>query len=98
MMEAVMMEIVENWAWLECRVVTSKARDGFVEVEVVLEKSAPHESYPNLIQKTKDLGTVSIRIKGRDPATDMPERFRIKARRSAPNVIWGDAATLEGVK
>lgn len=93
-----MVEIVENWAWLECRVVSSKAHDGFVEVEVVLEKSAPHGSYPNLIQKTKDIGTVSIRIKGRDSASDMPERFRIKARRAGPKVIWGDAATLESVK
>jgi hypothetical protein len=97
-MEAALIQVVENWAWLECRVISSKAKDGFIEVEVELEKSVPHESYPNLIQKTKDLGPTVIRIKRPSSASDLPARFRIKARRAGQNIIWGDAESLVEIK
>lgn len=91
--ETEMVQIVENWAWLTCRLVRIRTVGDHLELDVVVELTGRVESFPNLLESAvgRDL---TIMLKGTMPALTAGDRFQIKARRSGPVGTWGDPATL----
>ena len=88
-----MMQIIENWSWLDCKLVNISETDEWFEVTAIVEKSENAGSFPNLIEVSGQ--PVKIRLKPSFDRAILKTRFRIKARRTAPQIIWGDVASLQ---
>lgn len=98
-----MMQVVENWTWLTCRVDGVRAANGEVELEVWVEDTQPVDGYTDLLgQRVRS--KVALRVAADPPpgsgvpAGPMPavgQRFTIKARLAGPGIVRAERAGLK---
>lgn len=86
------MQVIENWAWLTCTLKSVADHGQYIELDARLESTAPVPGFPDLIAQFSG-GDIRIRI-----AAPLPHpvagRFRIRARLTAPDTIWGAGESL----
>jgi hypothetical protein len=86
------MQVVENWAWLTSRLMAVTDHDQYIELEVLVESTAPEPGYPDLLAQF--IGS-HARIRIASPLANVPPaRFAIKACLAGPLLIWGDASSV----
>lgn len=90
------MQIVENWAWVTCRLEAVHDHGQGTELEVTVESTAPVPGFPDLLaQHTGRRVRITLGISpGLAPALAPGNRFRIKARVAGPGAIRGDTGSI----
>ncbi|QBE62578.1 hypothetical protein [Pseudoduganella lutea] len=90
------MQVVENWAWVTCRLEAVHDAGQVTELEVTVESTGPVQGFPDLLARYVG-ERVRIRLGtrlGTRPHLPPGSRFRIKARVAGPHAIWGSADTV----
>jgi hypothetical protein len=90
------MQIVENWALIECRPVRLETAADWVNVEIIVETSQNVPGFPNVIAPSP--AVIVLRLKGPIDQQILSGRFEVRARRASPDVIWGDGSTLRPLR
>lgn len=97
-----MMQVVENWTWLTCRLEALRVANGEVELDVWVEDSQPVDDYADLLgQWVRSKVTLRVAADpgpaGPLPAAPLPtvgQRFTIKARLAGPGIVRAERASL----
>jgi flavin reductase (DIM6/NTAB) family NADH-FMN oxidoreductase RutF len=89
-----MVQAIENWAWVTCRLVRMHDAGDHVELDVVVEASRDDDKAPNLLANTVGQ-QLTIKVKGPVPALAPDARFQLRARRAGPANVWGQAETIQ---
>ena len=88
-----MVQSIENRAVVTGRVVRLRTEGDVAHIDVAVDGTESVEGFPNLLAPSA--GTeLTISIKGQAPELVAGDRFRMRARRSGPGVVWGDSATF----
>ena len=90
------MQVVENWAWVTCRLEAVHDHGQTAEFEVTVESTDPVPGFPDLLaqhigKRVRIALGISMALA---PALPPGSRFRIKARVAGPGVIRGDADSI----
>jgi hypothetical protein len=88
-----MVQIVENWAVLTCRLEAARRVDDHVELDAWIETADDVGNVRNLLRQ--HVGSRKL-IKLRDADVQLAPgtRFSVKARLADPATAWGDPGTL----
>ena len=89
------MQVIENWAWLTCTLKGMRDRGQYVELDATLESTALVQGYPDLIAQFSG-SDIRIRIAAPLPHP-VPGHFRIRARLTAPDTMWGAGESVVAV-
>jgi hypothetical protein len=76
------MQIVENWALIECRPVRLETVADWVNTHIVIEASENVADFPNLIAPGPAVSV--LRLKGPFDQQILSGRFEVRARRASP--------------
>lgn len=87
-----MVQIVENWALLTCRLEAVRRAGGQVELDAWIEAADDVANVRNLLRQHVGSRKV-IKLRG-DVQLAPGARFAVKARLADPATAWGDPATL----
>jgi hypothetical protein len=88
-----MMQIVENWAWLTCRLESARAAGDHLEIDAVLESADDIADARNLFA-TLVGQHIAIRLRGDRLPPASGSRFALKARLAGSGTAWGDSASF----
>jgi hypothetical protein len=88
-----MVQIVENWALLTCRLEALRRADDLVELDAWIDAADDVAGFRNLLRQ--HVGTRKrIKLRGAGVQLAPGARFAVKARLADPATAWGDPATL----
>jgi hypothetical protein len=89
-----MVQMVENWALLTCRLESLRQEDQHVELTTVLESVTPVAPYPNLFDSR--VGTrLVLKLRGDMPAIAPGAAFSVMARLADNVTAWADPASIK---
>ena len=94
------MQVVENWAWVTCRLEAVHDHGQTAEFEVTVESTDPVPGFPDLLAQHIGkrvriaLGNWPALAPTLAPTLPPGSRFRIKARVAGPGVIRGNADSI----
>lgn len=89
-----MVQMVENWAWLTGRLEAVRHEADHLELDVWVESAAPVEHFPNLFQS--HVGRrVLIKLRMDGPPLVAGNRVSLKARMTGNASGWADPGTLK---
>ena len=88
-----MVQIVENWALLTCRLEAVRRTGDQVELDAWIEDADDVANVRNLLRQHVGSRKV-IKLRGGDVQLAPGARFAVKARLADPATAWGDPATL----
>jgi hypothetical protein len=87
-----MVQVVENRAWLTCRLIAARSVGDEIELEVWLEGTEPVAGFPDLLAQRAQ-SQLQVRIAA-GPVPEPGSRFKLQARLAGPGLVRGDRASL----
>jgi hypothetical protein len=89
-----MVQIVENWAQLVCRLEAMGQGDDHVELDAWIESADDVDGYRNLLRQHMGSRT-RIKLRGAGIQLAPGARFAVRARLVDPATAWGEPDTLQ---